>query len=183
MIYNSVSTTNMATKSYKRLGNRASHGCIRLTVADAKWIYDNVGAGTVVTITTSLPKDPELKEALKLPASPNATFTPEPAMPDYSRENPPELKKRNMVQGERSDDVYWVQRRLKELGYYNTMCTGHFLDRTAQAVRDFQKDNGFYQSGTVNQQLIDLMVTAEKPTPTPEPTATPGPTVTPAPKQ
>lgn len=182
-IYSSVSNKAMKTGSYKMLGQRASHGCIRLSVPDAKWIYDNVGAGTVVTITTSLPKDPELKEALKLPASPNATFTPEPAMPDYSRENPPELKKRNMVQGERSDDVYWVQRRLKELGYYNTMCTGHFLDRTAQAVRDFQKDNGFYQSGTVNQQLIDLMVTAEKPTPTPEPTATPGPTVTPAPQQ
>lgn len=35
---------------YNRLGAPASHGCIRMTVADAKWIYDNCGLGTKVTI-------------------------------------------------------------------------------------------------------------------------------------
>lgn len=32
------------------LGNRASHGCIRLTVENAKWIYEHCPAGTTVTI-------------------------------------------------------------------------------------------------------------------------------------
>ena len=32
------------------LGRRASHGCIRLTVDDAKWIYDNCPYGTTVVI-------------------------------------------------------------------------------------------------------------------------------------
>ena len=50
VIYHSVSTTNMNTGSYRMLGTRASHGCIRLTVADAKWIYDNCPVGTVVVL-------------------------------------------------------------------------------------------------------------------------------------
>ena len=34
----------------KNLGRKASHGCIRLTVDDAKWIYDNCPYGTTVVI-------------------------------------------------------------------------------------------------------------------------------------
>ena len=36
--------------STRTLGRKASHGCIRLTVEDAKWIYDNCPAGTTVVI-------------------------------------------------------------------------------------------------------------------------------------
>ena len=44
------------TQSYaqfNRLGTMASHGCIRLTVADSKWIYDNCPSGTKVVIYNS----------------------------------------------------------------------------------------------------------------------------------
>ena len=34
---------------YDKLGTNASLGCIRLTVKNAKWIYDNCKAGTKVT--------------------------------------------------------------------------------------------------------------------------------------
>lgn len=34
---------------YDKLGTNASLGCIRLTVANAKWIYDNCQTGTLVT--------------------------------------------------------------------------------------------------------------------------------------
>ena len=36
-----------------RLGTTASHGCVRLNVADAKWIYDNCKSGTLVNIYDS----------------------------------------------------------------------------------------------------------------------------------
>lgn len=38
---------------YNKLGTTASHGCIRLTVADCKWIYDNCPSGTKVVIYNS----------------------------------------------------------------------------------------------------------------------------------
>lgn len=40
----------LSATQYNRLGTAASAGCIRMTVADAKWIYDYVSKGTKVTI-------------------------------------------------------------------------------------------------------------------------------------
>lgn len=48
--YESMNPASLATKEFNKLGNAASHGCIRLTVGDAKWIYDNCSLGTSVTI-------------------------------------------------------------------------------------------------------------------------------------
>ncbi|MBO8127032.1 MAG: L,D-transpeptidase family protein [Firmicutes bacterium] len=39
-----------------KLGSPASHGCIRLSVKDAKWFYENVPDGTYVIIRKALPK-------------------------------------------------------------------------------------------------------------------------------
>lgn len=33
-----------------RLGMRLSHGCVRLAIENAKWIYDNIPSGTTVII-------------------------------------------------------------------------------------------------------------------------------------
>lgn len=33
-----------------KLGTKASHGCVRLSIEDAKWIYDNIPRGTVVVV-------------------------------------------------------------------------------------------------------------------------------------
>ncbi len=43
----------LTASSYNNLGQRVSHGCVRLRVADAKWIYDNCPTGTKVIIYNS----------------------------------------------------------------------------------------------------------------------------------
>jgi len=48
--YGKCDPSTLATKEYNKLGTAASQGCIRLTVADAKWIYDNCPIGTQVII-------------------------------------------------------------------------------------------------------------------------------------
>lgn len=45
--------SSLAVKEYNKLGTTASHGCVRLMVADAKWIYDNVPSGSSVIIYNS----------------------------------------------------------------------------------------------------------------------------------
>lgn len=48
--YRNGNPATLATAQFNKLGNAASHGCIRLTVGDAKWIYDNCPTGTTVVI-------------------------------------------------------------------------------------------------------------------------------------
>jgi len=198
VIYNQVDFSAMSTKSYNLLGSRASHGCIRLLVADAKWVYDNIGEGVVVTITEDLPADPELRAAIK-PAplakkSKTPIETPVPtATPAYSSTGTPPQPFRTLKKGKEGEDVFWLQMKLKELGYYTGTVTGTFLAGTQKAVKAYQKANGIYPNGEANEKTLqsiyaDVLATATPnaevtPTPTfsPSPTPTKAPTATPSP--
>ena len=183
-IYTAVSNSAMKISSYNKLGQRASHGCIRLAVWDAKWIYDNVGAGTVVSIVEGMDPDPELRDALKLPpldkkyCTPISTPVPT-AEPEYSLDNVPQLGKRQLKEKSEGEDVYWLQKTLKDLGYYDTKVTGKMLKKTVKAVKAFQQDHGLKANGGVTQELIDLIAetarNAKNPQETPAPIATPEP--------
>jgi hypothetical protein len=51
---------SMSASAYNKLGQAASHGCIRLNVASAKWIYDNCPIGTKVIVFTGTSADDPL---------------------------------------------------------------------------------------------------------------------------
>ncbi len=189
----------LSRKSYNMLGSRASHGCIRLLNHDAQWIYDNAGAGTVVTITEDLPLDPELRSALKpkeLSSSwKSAPETPVPtASPLYDSNALPPLPLRSMQKKSSGEDVYWLQMKLKELGYYQgALATGTYLDGTVKAVKAFQKEARLSQDGiagltadgvagiqALNVLYADVLATETPVSVTPEPPFT-TPSPTPAP--
>lgn len=44
------SKEKMIPEEAEKLGTKASHGCVRLAVENAKWIYDNIPKGTKVVI-------------------------------------------------------------------------------------------------------------------------------------
>ena len=46
----STSPDDLKTKEFNKLGEDASMGCVRMAVADVKWIYDNCPVGTPITI-------------------------------------------------------------------------------------------------------------------------------------
>ncbi len=48
--YTTTSKDALKEGEYNKLGSPASQGCIRLSVIDAKWIYDNCDAGTKVEV-------------------------------------------------------------------------------------------------------------------------------------
>ncbi|MDO4942237.1 MAG: L,D-transpeptidase [Lachnospiraceae bacterium] len=68
--YTNGDRKSQAVKEFNKLGSTASHGCVRVSTADAKWIYDNCKVGTKVTIYSSSDPGPLGKPAAyKMPAS------------------------------------------------------------------------------------------------------------------
>lgn len=68
----SYSKGRVEVAEFNKLGSNASLGCVRLTVADAKWICDNCPAGTVTNIVSEnsdpLPKPEVIKISDNIPA-------------------------------------------------------------------------------------------------------------------
>ena len=48
VLFSKRSDNSLQTNTLKLLGHTASHGCIRMEVPNAKWISDNIAAGTTV---------------------------------------------------------------------------------------------------------------------------------------
>ena len=66
-----TSIYNIPAAEYNKLGEPASHGCIRMTVADCKWVYDHCASGTIVTVGDNLAAPFERPAAEKIPAEQN----------------------------------------------------------------------------------------------------------------
>ena len=69
VFYSSMKNTTLSVNAYNKLGITCSHGCVRLTAGDAKWIYDNCKLKTKVIVYSSDNAGPFGKPtAYKLPS-------------------------------------------------------------------------------------------------------------------
>ena len=202
VLYSAADENTLSVKSFNALGTPASHGCVRLYVSDAKWIYDNCSAGTIITVYEG-EYDPEytmtLKRELNTETLRERDLPAPTSTPVYSRENWPTTY-RTLSRGREGEDVYMLQMRLKELGYYNGTVTGGYYGGTIRAVEAFQRDHGLTVDGAAGKQTQSLLFSsasdpapgpnaldtplptaAAAPTPTADITPTPSPSPTPAP--
>ena len=65
--------------------------------------------------------------------------------------------------------VWWMQRKLAELGYYQGKCSGTYLGGTVNAVKAFQAANGLKASGTADVATLERLYHVELATPSPVP--------------
>ncbi len=142
--YYTKNAGDMEWEQYNLLGQAASLGCVRLTCADAKWIYDNCKAGTEVTVYDDAENPGPLgkPEEIKLAAE-NAYKTWDPTDTDI---NNPWNAFRPVLQltNERGDGVMYLpvgataydiynalavstpQGEVRELGTYQLRMTGNY---------------------------------------------------------
>lgn len=50
VLYEQAKESTLIEGSVKKLGRKSSHGCVRLSVEDARWIFENCAPGTMVIV-------------------------------------------------------------------------------------------------------------------------------------
>ena len=113
-------------------------------------------------------------DAIPADATPTPKVTEEPtptptvAVPEESLKN-----------GAKGNDVKTLQKRLKELGYFNHTIDGKFGRDTENALKGFQKDHGLDADGVAGKATYQVLFSEKAmkkgTTPTPVPTETPNP--------
>ena len=114
------------TNKPESIGRSASHGCIRMQVADAEELYRLVPNGTIVVIECG--PYGELGSTLH-----------------------------TLKNGDRSQQVRAVQRKLRALGYYHGWPDGIFGDGTQKAVDAARAAYGLSPNGLVDWALYQKL--------------------------
>ena len=114
---------------------------------------------------------------------------PTPVVPTTPAAITPTPTPQSMRLGFQGEAVRTVQRKLKELGYYNGSIDGDFGAETEKAVKEFQRCNGLTADGKVGEQTLKKLndknaktYKQAHATPTPKVTAKPTKKVTATPK-
>jgi len=92
--YAHIDKSSLKYDEYNKLGQKASSGCIRLAVKDAKWIYDYAPTGTKVKIVVGNKSKPGPLGKEKLPKSYSVNYDPtDPEVPDSRKKKDYNAKK------------------------------------------------------------------------------------------
>lgn len=65
VMFGARDVNRLKSGAFGRLGNKASHGCVRLYIEDAKWLYYYACPGTIVNVTNDEPANRALTKTLK----------------------------------------------------------------------------------------------------------------------
>lgn len=118
ILFHSVPYTEKYNKAsleyweYDKLGTPASMGCVRLTVRNAKWIYDNCASGTKVMFYSDANPGPLGKPTEQKISSEGNYNSWDPTDPDpnnpwknYAKEDPPASKENEIIENIEDNNI------------------------------------------------------------------------------
>lgn len=161
----SASKKGPTSSSTKALGSRASHGCVRLKVDDAKWIAQNCPAGTKVKVFNGS-ANADLAKRVKAKTFSRSSETYDHFMGRPEGSGSTAVVKINLSKGKKGAQVTELQNRLRGLGYYTGKVDAKFGSSTKTAVKNFQAAVGLKKTGKVNTDLWNRIFDAAAPTST-----------------
>ena len=140
--YKKGDKSTMSVAAYNVMGQKASHGCVRLLCKDSKWIYDHCAVGTKVVIFWGKKSDDPIKRPSFTPIT-NGKFTdwdptdPDPKNP-YKKKVPTvkankakiefgtKVKLKNLVSAKDSAGNAIAKKKIKTKGKINTNKLGTY---------------------------------------------------------
>ena|GEM_PF-149280 len=138
--YYEKNPATQSTREFNKLGTTASHGCVRLTTADAKWIYDNCGMGTSIRIIAGSAANDPLGKPETIKVSTASKMDWDPTDPDEA--NP--YNTRSVI-----IDVSRVPRTLS----YGKKWTGNAMAKAYDSCGN-DISNRLHVSGKINRKKL-----------------------------
>ena len=65
IMYSRKDLNTLQSSAYRALGRNVSHGCVRMYVEDAQWIYYNIPPGTTINVSDKEKRNSKLTKSLK----------------------------------------------------------------------------------------------------------------------
>lgn len=155
--HNKAKDSSINKKDLALLGQPASHGCIRLRVADAKWIAQKCKKGTICKIFESGERDEELRTLLL-----QASYTGEDGMTYNQFQGIPEGEGM-LGRFSTGDEVVSLQYRLRDLGIFSDEIDGIYRTSTTTAVKQVQSMLGLQEDGIVTNELKEIIYASDAP--------------------
>ena len=131
------------------LGEKASHGCIRLRCEDARWIAENCPEGTETRIFTGTARSDALRKKLL-----EGSYSAESGMSYEAFAGDASDATAALRLGDSGAVVAALQRRLRALGWYACEVTGEYDDNTLIAVARCQRALGLSPTGFATEALL-----------------------------
>ena len=132
------------------LGEKASHGCVRLRWQDARWIAENCPDGTETHIFTGARDGRALRQLLL-----KGSYSAEDGA-DYEGFTEPlrDAESDALSRGDAGEDVQALQNKLGLLGYFEGRLTGEYDTATAVAVMRWQIAQGLCPTGFITPAQV-----------------------------
>lgn len=143
--------SDLEIEEYNKLGSSVSAGCVRLSVIDAKWIYDNCGEMTLVEIFESDYEGPLGKPVAAVISSGGSVGNWDPTDPD--RENP-YMGNIPMILGA-------YDREVERYSDFDATSGVVALDSTGKEVTSYMKVDGEVDMNTCGIYKITYSITDE----------------------
>lgn len=160
VLYSRKDDSTLSQKSVTELGTKASHGCIRLRVPDAKWIAEHCEEGTRVHIFRNGKRDEELRELLLAESYDGEAGINGRTYAQYLGMAEDENSLGRYSEG---PAVLDLQYRLLSLGFFTGEITGVYTAATVKAVRAFQTALGVEETGVASVDMLEKIYADDAP--------------------
>ncbi|MBQ3424586.1 MAG: L,D-transpeptidase family protein [Clostridia bacterium] len=138
-----------------QLGEKASHGCIRLRWQDARWISENCPDGTQVKIYTGAARKDALRRLLM-----HGSYSIQSGQ-SYERFRDAQAGADglgNVGHGISGEEILALQQELISLGYLPTKPSGVYDNATVIAVMKYQLAEDLPATGVTTRSLMDILL-------------------------
>lgn len=154
VLYGSTTTGSLNSLSWRMLGSRASHGCIRMTPIDAQWVAYNCKKGTRVRIVggDSIHALKEIRDQQRRELNRNGHGAYQPTLKPTPTPLPPTLRL-----GSSGAAVRALQNKLQQRGFYPGALSGVFDSATESAWTLYQAARGWTADGVATTEAQAAM--------------------------